>query len=212
MSCSQCIGIEKVFDSKVAQRELKRYLKKGPSKMTAFIIDTLKDRGVQGKTLLDIGGGIGVIQHELLEAGAARVTNIDGATAYIEVAEEESRRRGFGDKVHNQKGDFVELAGEIADADIVTLDKVICCYPDMTALVGLSAAKARQYYAIVFPREHLLIRIFGRVGNVILRIMKNDFSFYLHGTEKIKGAIESTGLRPITENQDFIWQTIIYAR
>lgn len=212
MSCSQCIGIEKVFDSKVAQRELKRYLKKGPSKMTAFIIDTLKDRGVQGKTLLDIGGGIGVIQHELLEAGAANVTNIDGATAYLEVAEEESRRRGFGDKVHYQKGDFVELAGEIADADIVTLDRVICCYPDMTALVGLSAAKARQYYAIVFPREHILFRIFGHVGNVILRIMKNDFSFYLHGTEKIKTAIESTGLRPITENQDFIWQTIIYAR
>ncbi|MBI2966094.1 MAG: hypothetical protein HYY34_07815 [Chloroflexi bacterium] len=72
MNCCQCQGIEQVFNAKVAARELRAYRKKGPRKTTRLLIDALKAEGVDGLTLLDIGGSIGKIQHELLDAGAAR--------------------------------------------------------------------------------------------------------------------------------------------
>ena len=66
MGCCQCQGIESMFDKKAAKRELKRYLKKGPSKTTIMLLDAVNKVGVQGLTFLDIGGGIGAIQHALL--------------------------------------------------------------------------------------------------------------------------------------------------
>jgi magnesium-protoporphyrin O-methyltransferase len=106
------------------------------------LIDALKTEGIEGATLLDIGGGIGAIQHELLAAGAAHATSVDASNPYLETAREESIRRGLGDRVTYRHGDFVELAESIPPADIVTLDRVINVYPDWERLTQLSAARA----------------------------------------------------------------------
>lgn len=79
MNCCQCEGIEAFFDDKTAARELKRYRKKGADKTTRILIEALQTEDVSGKTLLDIGGGIGAIQHELMSSGAATVTNVDAS-------------------------------------------------------------------------------------------------------------------------------------
>ncbi len=71
MSCAQCQGIERMFDRRAAERELRQYRAAGPGGTTRLLIDALKAEGVAGLTLLDIGGGVGAIQHELLRAGSA---------------------------------------------------------------------------------------------------------------------------------------------
>ncbi|UCC73007.1 MAG: methyltransferase domain-containing protein [Gemmatimonadota bacterium] len=82
---------------------------------------------MEGATLLDIGGGVGVIQHELLDAGARGATGVEAVPRYLAAARGEAERRGHAERVDLVLGDFVELAGAIEPADMVTLDRVICC-------------------------------------------------------------------------------------
>ncbi len=212
MNCGQCEGIETLFNHKVAARELKKYRRKGPIKTTRILIDALKAEGVQGLTLLDIGGGIGAIVQELLAAGASRATNVDASTAYIEVAKEESERRGHSDRVSYQQGDFVDLAPEISPADIVTLDRVICCYPDMEALVGLSSQRATKYYGVVYPRENVWMMVARPVINLFLWLNRNPFRMFVHPTAAVEAVVRRQGLQPRFHGNTIIWQVVLFGR
>src|SRR5947207_5244489 len=150
MDCCQCKGIETLFNEKEARNRLRAYHEDGPSKTTRMLIEALKAEGVEGMTLLDIGGGVGAVQHELLRAGVERATGVEASTAYVKAAQEEAERQGHADRVSYHHANFVDIAPQIPPADIVTLDRVICCYHDMQALVGLSVAKAGRLYGLVY--------------------------------------------------------------
>ena len=153
MCCPQCEGIELTFNEEAADDDLRVYRGEGPDETTAWLLDDLKARGVEGLTLLDIGGGVGAIQHELLSSGAASAVHVDASSAYIGAAQREAKRRKLKDKIEWLHGNFVELAPDLQPAAIVTLDKVICCYDDMPALVRASARLAGRYYGIIVPRD-----------------------------------------------------------
>ena len=164
MSCCQCQGIERLFDQRTAARELKNYQQQGPEKSTRLLLDTLRQglSAAQPFSLLDIGGGVGVIQHELMGTGLAQGTSIDASSAYLSLAKQEAERRGYAERMHYQHGNFVDIAPCLEPADIVTLDRVICCYDDMPSLVKLSAEKAQRFYGLVFPRDTWWMKI-GRI-------------------------------------------------
>ena len=121
-----------------------------------MLLDAIRAEGVDGASLLDVGGGVGVVQHELLAAGVSSAVSVDASSAYLAVAKEEAERRGHADRLEQHHGNFVDVAPQIGQADIVTLDKVICCYHDVEQLVRLSSAKAKRVYAVVYPRYNLL--------------------------------------------------------
>jgi magnesium-protoporphyrin O-methyltransferase len=213
MNCCQCQGIEQVFSAKVAARELRAYRKKGPGKTTRLLIDALKARGVDGLTLLDIGGGVGKIQHELLDAGAEGAVSVDASSGYLQASQSEAERRGHSDRTQYTHGNFVELAPGIGEADIVTLDRVVCCYPDMTALVGLSAERARKYYGLVYPRD----TVFARVGVAMLNLMvrfiwRTTFRGFVHPTEAVDSEVRRHGLKKVFFRKTIVWQVVLYAR
>src|SRR3972149_2862417 len=120
MSCAQCQGIERMFDRRAAERELRQYRAAGPGGTTRLLIDALKAEGVAGLTLLDIGGGVGAIQHELLRAGVRSPTSVDASSAYLDAARAEVARRGDADRVVCHHGDFVDVAPRIEPQDIAT--------------------------------------------------------------------------------------------
>ena len=153
---------DREFDARTAAADLRDYRRKGPSTTTRALIDGLASAGVDGQTVLDIGGGVGAVHHELLRSGAAEATDVDASGAYIAAASEESERQGHADRVRYLKGDFVSLADEVPPADLVALDRVICCYGDVAALVGRSASLARRRYGVVYPRDSWLSRVFIR--------------------------------------------------
>ena len=149
----RCCGHQEAFGEKTAKRDLRRYRRKGPRKTTRQLLDALRERGLDHASVLDIGGGVGVIEHELLDRGASRAQAVDASRAYLRAAREEAERRGHADRLEQHAGDFVELADTVEPADVVTLDRVICCYPEVDALVSLSAAHARRAYGVVYPRD-----------------------------------------------------------
>ena len=177
-----CQGVDQIFGERTARHDLRRYRRRGPSKPTRVLLDALRREGVENATLLDIGGGIGVIQQELLEAGVARATSVEASADYLSVAREEAQRRGRADRITYREGDFVALADGVEPADVVTLDRVICCYPDMESLVGRSAARARRLYGLVYPQERWWVGAGLRLTNLLMRLSRRSFRAHLHPT------------------------------
>jgi magnesium-protoporphyrin O-methyltransferase len=212
MYCSQCQGIEEVFSQEYVKRELKRYRSKGPGKTTRLLTEAIEKEGVEGLSLLDIGGGVGAIQHELIEAGVREATSVDASTAYLEAAREEADRRGQVKRVTYHQGNFVDLADEIAPADIVTLDRVICCYPDMEKLVELSAKRAKKIYGLVYPRDAWWVRAGLAIGNKFLRLQRRAFRTYSHPTKSVEAIVRRNGFRQQSYSQSLVWQVVVYTR
>lgn len=210
--CSHCDAADNVFDIGMAQAELEDYRQHGPARETRLIIDTLKQLGVTGLTLLDIGGGVGAIHHELLKAGAAAALDVDASTHYIAASRQEAERQGHSDRLHHRKGDFVSLAEDIDAADVVTLDRVVCCYPDMHALVGLSAERARRFYGLVFPVDRWYTRIGVALLNVTQRIRRDPFRFFVHPTAEVQRILDASGLQQYLHKKGMLWQIMVYVR
>src|SRR5262245_39909488 len=99
MNCCQCQGIEDEFGQREAARKLESYRQRGPEHTTTMLLEAIAAEGVAGKSLLDIGGGVGAIQHELLKAGLQSAVDIDASTAYIAAAQDEGERQGHADRI-----------------------------------------------------------------------------------------------------------------
>lgn len=200
------------FSDREAANDLKRYLEQGPDKTTRALIESIVAEGVAGSTILDVGGGIGAIQLELLAAGATRAESVDASASYIETARAEAERRGYGDRTSGRVGDFVELASSVEPADIVTLDRVVCCYPDVDALLGAAAAKATRIVGLVYPRDSWWNRIAARVVNAWGWLTRDATRWYQYPTSQVDGIMRRAGFAGRTITRDWIWQVVVYQR
>ena len=205
-------GCPNVFSSKEAENDLKRFRKKGPDSSTKALIEAILVDGVEGQSLLDIGAGIGAIQLSLLEAGLAHAESVDATQAYVETARDEAIRRGFGDRVSGRVADFNSVAADIGPADVVTLDKVVCCSPDMPALLGRAAERARRVVGLVYPRETWWNRVAARGLSVWGWITRDPTRWYLHRPADIDGMLRSAGFRGRKIERSLIWQVALYVR
>lgn len=191
---------------------MKAYRKDGPAKTTRMLIEALEAEGIESTTLLDIGGGVGAIQHELLRAGVERATGVDASTAYVKAAQEEAEHQGHSNRITYHHGNFVDLAPQIAPADIVTLDRVICCYHDMQTLVGLSVAKAGRLYDLVYPRDTWWLRVAIHIANLYFRVARNPFRTFIHPTQAVDALVRSIGFEQRFYKTSGLWQVVVYAR
>ncbi len=212
MSCHQCQGVEEEFNSTVARRQLKRYRKRGPKGTTRWLIDAIRAHDLAGSSLLDIGGGIGEIQHELAAAGASRITGVDASSAYLERAKEEAERRGYQDRTRYEFGDFVDIASQVEPADVVTLDRVICCFHDVDSLVDRSLEKARRFYGLVFPRVTWWTKVAFRLLNLVQTIRRAKFRAYLHPSDYVFGLVSRSGFRQSFYRTSLVWQVVLFEK
>lgn len=212
MSCCEPPAWASQFDRKTAVRDLRDYRRHGPAGTTGALIDALRHAGVEHSALLDIGGGVGAIQFELLAAGAREATSVDASADYLAAAREEAARRGVTARIRFQQGDFVQLAPQIPAADVVTLDRVVCCYAQMEPLVRLSAERCRRLYGLVYPRDLWLERTVVRVQNVIRRLWGNPFRSYVHSVAAMDALIRSLGFTLLQKLRTFAWEVAVYEK
>ncbi len=191
---------------------MRRYRRKGPRKTTRWLIEALRAAGTEGATLLDVGCGVGVIPHELLDNGVVAAVGVEAVPGYLQAAREESIQRGHAGRVDYEVGDFVDVAGDIESADIVTLDRVICCYPDWEALVTLSLAKARKLYGVVYPRSYWWAKYGIGLLNFLLWLRRNPFRVFAHPTEAVDAAIRVAGFRRLSYRTTPGWQVVVYGK
>jgi 2-polyprenyl-3-methyl-5-hydroxy-6-metoxy-1,4-benzoquinol methylase len=205
-------AFDREFDARTADEDLRAYRRNGATGMTKALIEALSAGGVAGRTVLEIGGGVGAVHHELLQAGAEAAVDVDASRAYVLAAREESERQGHADRVEYRVGDFVALADIVEPADVVALDRVLCCYSDMSALVARSAALAKLRYGVVYPRYNW----FGRVAIVLVnlghRLSRSPFRTYLHRTADVDAILAEHGLVRRLHRTSLIWQLAVYER
>ena len=212
MTCPHCRAADATFGSRVAAADRKRYLRRGPDQTTAEIVRSVRALGLRQAKLLDIGAGIGVVHHELLEDGVAAAVHVEAATAYLDVARLEAGARGHGPRVRFVQGDFVDVADGLEPADVVTLDRVVCCYPDYAARLARSADKCRAAYVLSYPRDRWYVRLVVAVQNLVRRLRRDAFRTFVHPEAAIRQRLAETGLRPGGRRDFFVWRVEWYAR
>jgi len=175
------------------------------------MVNEVAARGVEGADVLEIGGGVGAIELELLRRGAARATNVELSHGYDEEGEKLVAEAGLEGRIDRRYGDFVEDEAVTGPADVVVMHRVVCCYPDPEALVGAAAGHARRVLALTFPRSTWWTRLGTRVANVFFRLIC-QFESYVHPPETILGAARSHGLAPVYEHSGRIWRLAVFER
>ena len=214
MDCCSVNGLDRIFNKSRAQKKSKSYSKKGLDKRARALVDFLKGPGLSGATLLDIGCGVGALHLELLKEGAMKAQGIEVSPAYVEEANSLAQSLGFQDAVEYHVGDFVEMEHDTPYADIVLLDRVICCYPDMEPLVITSARHAERLYALTYPRRTWWMRAAAFIMNLGLSVVRNRYRFFLHHPREIAATLASAGFINIfhTTATFGIWQVAVYQR
>lgn len=212
MTCCHNQGLEQEFNDGVAKSDLARYRRRGPARETRLLLAAILRHNIAGASVLDIGGGVGAIQHELLANGAARAIHVDVSAAYLRASALEAERRGHGGRVLHHHGDFVALAQNIEPADIVTLDRVVCCYPDMPALVWASVTRAKHLYGLVYPRDTWWMQMARRLINAVMGVRGSHFRFFVHPRTAIEALINEDGFYQVYYQRTLLWQIALYAR
>ncbi len=212
MSRTCCEVTGRAFDGKDAARDLREYRRFGPAGQTAELLKSVRDLGLVDATLLDVGGGVGVIHHELLGDIAREATHVDASAAYLEAAREESGRRGHAQRIRFIHADFTEIAGQLPQADVVTLDRVVCCYPEFRVLLRAAADRSRRILAMTYPRQTWYLRIGLDVVNFMQRLRRDPFRVFLHPVLEMERLLNQEGLRRIWVKRLFVWEVALYAR
>ncbi len=206
--CCTPKGYRQIFSEKNAAGEAKRYRRKGLDGTSKRIFDFIRARGVEGKTLLEVGGGIGAIEIELLKAGMAQAVNVELTPTYEIAAGELLDEAGLRDRVERRVMDFAEAGTEFETADVVVLNRVICCYPDMPKLAGAAADRAGGMLVMSFPNRRWWTRFGLTVANFGFRVIRLQFRVFLHPPELILAAVEQRGFKTRHNQPGLLWQVV----
>ena len=155
--------------------------------------------------MLEVGGGIGAIQIELLKAGAARAVSVELTPTYEEEAKALLREAGLEERVERRVMDFAAAGAAVEGADIVIMNRVICCYPDMPRLAGTASDHARELLVMSFPRRTWWMQVAMFLGNTILSATRREFHIFLHPPGSILATSERRGLRTVLNKSGVVW-------
>lgn len=213
MACSSnCCGTADFFGARIARHHLRKYRRRGPYGTTKHLLALLRDVAAPKQSLLDVGGGVGMIAHEMLATGTTSAVIVDASPAFLAAAREESERRHTEDRLRLQLGDAVELRDDVPAADVVTLDKVVCCYIDMESLLAITASRARRLMALAYPRDDWWVRAMVAGGNFMLRLRGSAFRSYVHSNAAIESALRRAGLAPRSLRRGAFWIVAVFER
>jgi 16S rRNA G966 N2-methylase RsmD len=212
MPSCHCVATDRHFTPARAQAELAEYRQRGPRGTARMILESLDDLAVTPRTLLDIGAGIGVLHHELLGSGVERAVHLEAAAAYVAAAEQETARRGHQGRVLFRHRDFVSLASELGSAELVTLDRVVCCYPELEPLVTLSAEKAERYYVLSIPHDRWYVRAHTWWQNHRRRRASNAFRTFVHPVTRIEALVRAAGFQVLRSRWTLVWAVLLCGR
>lgn len=76
-ACCEPQGYAKIFDDRGARRAAARYARSGLTTLPRRTLELYREGVVHGATLLEIGGGIGDLEIEMLRAGIDRAVCVD---------------------------------------------------------------------------------------------------------------------------------------
>lgn len=213
MTACHCGATDQQFDDGIARNDARRWRRKGPDPTTRRLLAAIRREPPAGEpTLIDVGGGIGAIHHDLLDHGFASATQVDASRAYLAVAAEEAARLGHAARVRFEHGDFRAVAPTLPEADVVTMDRVVCCDPDYAGLLRAAAGRTRALLALSYPRDRWYVRAVVVLANAWRRLLGRAFRVYVHPPRALADVLEAGGLRRREGGGTLIWAVELFER
>jgi hypothetical protein len=185
---------------------VKRYRKKGLDETARRMVEFLELRGIEGATVLEVGGGVGEIQIELLKRGAAHALNLELSPAYEEEATSLLRAAGLEERVERRLYDIAVDPEGVEAADVVVLNRVVCCYPDYERLLGAAAEHARRLLVFSYPPRNAVSRLLIAAQNLVFRLLRREFRTFAHPPSAMLAVLAERGLRPTFAHHPLVWQ------
>src|SRR5512139_4139558 len=193
-SCCDPSGYERIFGNRYARSLARRYRRRGSDRPEQRIIDFCAGQGLEGATVLEIGGGVGELQLELLRRGAAEATNLELVDSYDEQAQALAASMGVADRVHRRQVDIAVSPDLVEAADIVVLHRVVCCYPDYQRLLAAAADHARRLLVFSHPPRNAATIAILAVQNAWFRLTGRSFRTFAHPPEAMLEVLRASGL------------------
>jgi hypothetical protein len=203
--CCDPRGCDRFFGPRFARRVAGRYRERGLDRTARRMVGFLADAGVEGATVLEVGGGVGEIQLELLKHGAARSVNLELSPAYEREAARLLAEAGLGDRVERRLHDVAVDPDAVEPADVVVLHRVVCCYPDYERLLGAAGARARRLLVFSYPRRNPLSRALVGAQNAASRILRREFRAFAHPPAAMLAVLRECGLEPAFTHAGAAW-------
>jgi 16S rRNA G966 N2-methylase RsmD len=210
--CCDPRGYQETFGDGFARRVSRRYRRRGLDRTQQFLVGYLTEQGIEGASILEIGGGVGEIQVELLLCGADRATNLEISENYEAEAADLLRETGMTGRVTRRFLDIATAPGEVAEADIVVLHRVVCCYPDYERLLGAAAGHARRLLVFSHPPGTPLPRAMIGLENLMRRLRGNDFRAFVHPPPAMVDVVRAKGMTPTYRHHGLSWDVVGFAR
>ncbi|MBI3168225.1 MAG: methyltransferase domain-containing protein [Chloroflexi bacterium] len=211
MPCNCCEMENNTFGEEEAKANLKEYRRRGPAKQTRLILEAVRSLGLNHATLLDVGGGIGTIHHELMKDIASEAIHVDASSAYLKIAMDEAKRLGHSE-VKFIHADFTDVADDLPQVDVVTLDRVVCCYPNFRELLKAASLKSRTAIVLTYPRETWYLKMGFAIANFFQKLKKDPFRIFIHPIEEMELLLNGEGLRRVSTRRLFVWEMSLYQR
>jgi magnesium-protoporphyrin O-methyltransferase len=200
------------FNQRKVAQELQRYRAKGPRPTTRLLAEGIAQSGALSGTVLDIGSGVGGLTFALLERGASSAIAVDASTAYVAASRDEADRRNQAGAIRFVHADFVQVAPHLPTVGIVTLDRVVCCYPSSEQLLNAALDRAERCVALSYPRDVWFVRMGMMLENGQRWVARNSFRTFVHPAAKIEETIRRAGFTMSSRRETWIWSVDVYLR
>jgi magnesium-protoporphyrin O-methyltransferase len=215
MTCSCCAfdhTVDQQFTRAKVAKELRRFRRKGLGRTARLLCDGLTAARVTTGTVLDVGAGVGALTFALLDEGMTRATVVEASAAYLAAASEETTRRGRSAVVHFVHGDYVAIGPQVPGAAVVTLDRVVCCYPLFEPLLEQAAHHAEVSIALSYPRDRWFVRLGLSFENLMRRARGNGFRTFLHAPPAMQQVLERGGFELVSRRSTPAWSADVFVR
>jgi len=205
VTCCNPRGCDAFFTARFARKMAQRYRRRGLDKASRRMVEFLAP-DLDGATVLEIGGGVGEIQLELLKRGAATALNLELTTAYDHEARTLAREAGLEDRLERRVHDIAVEPDAIEPVDIVVLHRVVCCYPDYERLLGSAAMHARRALVFSHPPRNVVSRALLGSQNLFFKALGREFQTFAHPPKAMRAVLERHGLEPAFRHRGLPWR------
>jgi SAM-dependent methyltransferase len=205
--------IAETFDD-LAHDRCCKYKSKGLTASSQLLMNFIAQNGLTRKTVLELGCGTGFFALETLRHGASSCVGLDLSSAAIHEANQFAKESGLQDRVRFEVANAA--SAQPLPSDVVVLDKVICCYPDADALLKNASESSRELLGFVVPRDLGLMKPVMRCGaalmNLVERLRRTGFRFYLHPLGSIDKQLVQNGFRQTNMATSRFWLILLYKK
>lgn len=211
MSSCCTSGLDEIFDNKFAERDARHYRKRGlppRSRKLLSAIESVAD--IRDRSVLEGGVGAGAFVVELLRRGAARAIAVDAVDAQLASTKHLAREYNVDDRMDLVLGDFAQT--DLPRADVVVLDRVVCCYPEWEPLLRRATGCARHAIALTYPRDTRGFRVVHKLMDLWLLITRSEFRFHIHPIPRMQQLLRDAGFELRVVGRYYWWEILVAER